>query len=102
MNAGTRSFRVLSLHEADTVSTPDGVGWIPVRRRLGISAFGTNAFRGERAGDPVIEEHVESPGQEELYVVVSGGARMTIDGHEFDAPAGTVVFVERPDVRRGA
>ena len=84
------------------MSTPDGIDWIPVRRRLGISAFGTNAFRAARAGDPVIEEHVESPGQEELYVVVSGRARFTVDGHELDAPAGTLVFVESPDVRRGA
>jgi mannose-6-phosphate isomerase-like protein (cupin superfamily) len=102
MSAADGPFRVLSLPDTETVITPDGIEWIPVRRRLGIRAFGTNAFRAAKAGDPVIEEHVESPGQEELYVVVSGQARFTVDGHEVDASAGTVVFVEDPETRRSA
>src|SRR5262249_12001883 len=39
--------------------------------------------------------------QQELYVVLKGHARFTIDGDEVDAPAGTLVYVE-PGVSRSA
>jgi quercetin dioxygenase-like cupin family protein len=74
--------------------------WRPVRRRFGISAFGTNAYTA-RAGQRVIEEHTESGGHEELYVVLRGRATFTLDGEEVDAPAGTLVFA-RPGTKRGA
>jgi predicted Zn-dependent protease len=37
-----------------------------------------------------------------LYVVIAGAARFTVAGDEFDAPAGTVVFVRDPTARRAA
>jgi quercetin dioxygenase-like cupin family protein len=74
--------------------------WRPVRRRFGITAFGTNAYTAE-AGQRVVEEHTESGGHEELYVVLRGRATFTLDGQEVDAPAGTLVFVQ-PGTRRGA
>jgi hypothetical protein len=95
--------RTLSILDADAVKVAGGaLDWIPVRRRLGITAFGTNAYRAAKAGDLVIEEHVESPGQEEIYVVVTGCARIVVDGEEFDCPAGTVLFVDRPEAMRSA
>lgn len=102
MDPDQRAHHVLSLFDEPSVRVARGtLGWVPVRRRLGIGAFGTNAFRAARKGDVVIEAHVESPGQEELYVVVAGRAQFTIGEHQVDAPAGTVVFVPRPDQRRG-
>jgi ketosteroid isomerase-like protein len=102
MSAKQASSRVLSLLTEDTVQAgSDSPEWIPLRRRLGIQAFGTNAFRATRAGDPVVEDHVESPGQEELYVVVAGRVRFTVDGDEVDVSAGEVVFVPDPEHRRG-
>ena len=101
MSAQQTSFRVLSLLTEDTVQAgSDSPEWIPLRRRLGIQAFGTNAFRATRAGDPLVEDHVESPGQEELYLVVAGRVRFTVDGHEVDLAAGEVVFVPDPELRR--
>src|SRR5262249_38135429 len=41
-------------------------------------------------------------GHEELYVVVRGRATFTLDGERVDAPAGTLVFVRDPTVRRVA
>jgi quercetin dioxygenase-like cupin family protein len=79
----------------------EGLVWRPVRRRLGIQAFGTNAYTAEQAGDRVVEEHSEQGGHEELYFVVSGRATFTLDGEEHDVPAGTFVFC-RPGTRRGA
>ena len=96
-------FRLLSLIDEEAVPTAGGtMYWVPVRRRLGVQAFGTNAFRAARAGDPVVEEHVESPGQEEMYVVVTGRIRMTIGDADVEVPAGSVVFVPDPETRRGA
>ena len=77
----------LSLFEAETVPVVGGeLQWLPVRRSLGIRAFGTNAYRAARAGDLVVEEHVESPGQEEMYVVIAGAARFTIGGEDCSRP----------------
>lgn len=76
-----------------------------VRDHFGIEGFGVNAMRATEAGGQVINEHSESGvtsnGQEELYVVLAGHARFTVDGEEIDAPAGTLVYV-RPGVLRGA
>ena len=101
MKSGEPTVQTLSIFDAEPVSIAGGrLQWVPVRRRLGIRGFGTNAFRAAREGDPVVEDHVESPGQEELYVVVRGRARLVVGEETIDAPAGTAVFVPQPDVRR--
>src|SRR5262249_50930592 len=71
-------------------------------RRLGIESFGTNAYTSSHVGGWVVEEHRESSGQQELYIVVSGRARFTLDGEELEAPAGTIVFLPDGDVVRKA
>jgi tetratricopeptide (TPR) repeat protein len=77
--------------------------WLPIRDHLGITAFGINAWMGREACDWVIPEHSEEPtGHEELYLVLEGRARFTVDGEEVEAPAGTLVFVPDPEGRRGA
>jgi Tetratricopeptide repeat len=80
--------------------------WRPVRHHFGIEAFGINAYTGDRPGDRVIEEHTEDGGgsgaHQELYVVLSGAARFTVGEDEFEAPAGTFVFLSEATLRRGA
>ena len=80
--------------------------WKPLRRFFGIGSFGTNLFRAPKAGDVLTEDHTEDPESgtrhEELYLVVSGSARFKVDGEEFDAPAGTFVYVPDPKSQRGA
>jgi tetratricopeptide (TPR) repeat protein len=80
-------------------------GVSPVRLHFGISSFGINAYSA-RAGGRVIEEHDElghgAGRHEELYFVATGHATFELGGEEIDAPAGTVVFVRDPAVRRGA
>jgi tetratricopeptide (TPR) repeat protein len=82
-----------------------GVGYRLMRRALGIRAFGVNAFTADR-GVQLIEEHDETGfnagRHEELYVVLSGRARFTIDGGEHDAAAGTFVFIPDPESTRSA
>ena len=79
--------------------------WRPVRRTLGIEAFGINAYTAD-AGELVVEEHDETGAgaghHEELYVVVTGRATFTVDGESFDAPVGTLVFLDDPKERRAA
>ena len=73
--------------------------WRPIRRRFGITAFGTNAYTGD-AGQRVIEEHSERDNHQEMYVVLRGRATFSLGDDEVDAPAGTIVFL-RPDTKRG-
>ena len=59
--------------------------------------------RPPNVGDDVVEEHTEEMlGHEEVYVVLAGRATFTLDGETLDAPAGTVVFVHEPTVKRHA
>ena len=79
-----------------------GVGYRLVRRELGVSSFGMNGFTAD-SGEQLIEEHDElGNGHEEVYVVLSGRARFTVDGAEQEAAAGTLVFVPDPASRRTA
>ena len=93
-------------HIEDIPAIPAGdVGYRLVRRELGITAFGINAFTAN-AGEQLIEEHDETGSgagrHEELYVLIAGRARFTIDGSEHDARAGTLVFLPDPESRRTA
>jgi hypothetical protein len=73
-----------------------------VRRHFDIRAFGVNGITGN-AGDEMIEPHDEPDDRhEELFAVMSGHAVFTVDGHEVDAPAGTLVFVRDPALIRTA
>ena len=95
---------VLSLGALETIDMGDLL-FRPIRRALGVSAFGVNAYTGARAGDEVIESHDEqgagSGRHEELYVVMTGHAEFELDGETIDAPVGTLVFA-RPEQHRGA
>lgn len=85
-------------------ATDDGRKRLDVRRRLGITSFGINAFSAPAEGK-VIGEHDEltlgEAGQEELYVVLRGAAKFEIDGEVLDAPTGTLVQVQ-PAAKRKA
>jgi quercetin dioxygenase-like cupin family protein len=97
-----KPYEVAHLDELDRFPVDEeGLVWRPVRRRLGIKAFGTNAYTAEKAGDRVVEEHSESDGHEELYFVMNGHATFTLDDEKLDAPAGTFVHVT-PGTKRGA
>jgi tetratricopeptide (TPR) repeat protein len=89
--------------ELERIEMPDGFVWRPVRRAFGIEAFGVNAYSPREAGAPVVEEHTENQlGHEEIYLVLRGRARFTIDGDEHELGPGQLVFVRDPSLRRGA
>jgi hypothetical protein len=96
-------YRVASLDAIAAIPIPAGLAWRPIRGALGVRAFGVAGFTADEAGQDVVEPHTESEdgrGHQELYLVARGAARFTLDGEEFDAPAGTLVFVRDPSVHR--
>jgi hypothetical protein len=96
-------FDIARIDDLESLPGPGTLRWTPVRRPFGITAFGVNAYTSTDAGQDVVEEHTERTlGHEELYVVLSGRARFRLGDEEHDAPAGTVVFIRDPTVRRGA
>ncbi len=99
-----RPAQAIHIDAIEGLSGPDTLTWHPVRMKLGIRAFGTNAYTASEPGLDVVEPHTESPvlAHEELYFVARGRATFTIDAEEFDAPAGTYVFVPDPASHRHA
>ncbi|MDX6582720.1 MAG: hypothetical protein QOI10_1904 [Solirubrobacterales bacterium] len=91
-----RRFQVTRIDELERIPL-DGKQWRPIRRALGVTGFGINAYTAADAGDEVIEPHDETSGgaggHEELYLVASGAAEFTVDGERVEAPAGTVILV---------
>lgn len=97
----SEGYELVRLDELEALPTASGPTFRPVRRRLGIRAFGINGWTGEKVGDDVIERHSETDGPEELYVVLEGRAAFTLGDDTVDAPVGTVVSAP-PGTLRGA
>jgi mannose-6-phosphate isomerase-like protein (cupin superfamily) len=97
------AFRALRFDELEEVPWKPGLDLRPIRSQLGLKAFGAAGFVGRQPGDLVVEPHTETEGRghQELYVVLRGAARFTLDGESVDAPAGTLIVVE-PEVHREA
>jgi len=95
-------YGVASLDDLDRYPVAHGLEWRPVRRRFDIRSFGCNAYTAEKVGDWVVEEHTEGSGHQELYFVVRGRARFTLDGEDVDAPAGTLIYLHDHTVKRVA
>jgi mannose-6-phosphate isomerase-like protein (cupin superfamily) len=81
--------------------------WKQLRHFFGIREFSANAMMATEAGQQVVHEHTEhanddrdKPGDEELYVVVSGRFRVRLDDENVEIGPGTVVFVGEPSTVR--
>jgi tetratricopeptide (TPR) repeat protein len=93
---------LVHIDELDAVELPDGFVWRPVRRHFGIQAFGTNAYTPGASGR-VVEEHTEQTnGHEEMYLVLRGRVRFTVDGNDHELGPGQLVHLRDPALRRGA
>jgi tetratricopeptide (TPR) repeat protein len=93
---------IAHIDELDAIEMPDGFVWRPVRRHFGIQAFGTNAYTPGASGQ-VVEEHTEQVlGHEEIYLVLRGRVRFTVDGNEHELGQGQLVFLRDPSLRRSA
>jgi mannose-6-phosphate isomerase-like protein (cupin superfamily) len=98
--------RILRLDELAPAQV-EGTGWFPIRSTLGVRAFGINAYAGS-AGARLINEHDETESlagaqrHEELYIVLRGGARFTVDSEDVELAEAEIVFVDDPSSRRRA
>lgn len=96
----------VALDEIPGFAEADRPRWHMIRSVLGIEAFGINAWTATGPEQQVIGEHDElgagAGHHEEVYLVVAGHARFTLDGETIEAPAGTIVHVPEPSVRRSA
>jgi hypothetical protein len=99
-------WEVTSFDSLAAIPVGEGVVWRPLRKQFDIRAFGTNAYTSAGVGQHIIEEHNElgagGGGHEELYVVIRGRATFTVDGETTDAPAGTLIFIRDPALKRFA
>ena len=101
------AFRILSISDDVEPLEIDGLHWHPLRHTLDVRGFGLNAYSAPGVGDELIEDHTEADdgsteGHQELYVVLRGAARFTVDGEERLVPAGSLVFLPDPTTRRHA
>jgi tetratricopeptide (TPR) repeat protein len=91
---------VAHIDELDAIELPDGFVWRPVRRHFGIKAFGVNAYTPGKSGQ-VVEEHSEGQlGHEEIYLVLRGRVKFTIDGSDHELGQGQLVYVRDPSLKR--
>jgi hypothetical protein len=86
-----------------------GAAWKSVRNHFGIQAFGASAYVAAARGQRIVPDHDEESSSrgtegahEELYVVARGVAEFTVGDDTFAAPAGTLVFVRDPGLKRTA
>jgi quercetin dioxygenase-like cupin family protein len=98
------SYAVTNFSELESFPVgKQGLIWHPIRSRLGIRPFGMNSYTSTEVGGEIVEDHSEETyGHEEVYIVVNGHATFTLDGEEVDAPAGTIIHLPDPSVRRSA
>jgi quercetin dioxygenase-like cupin family protein len=93
---------IVQIDDLEAIEMPDGFVWRPVRRHFGIQAFGTNVYTPGATGQ-VVEEHTESTlGHEEIYLVLRGRVRFTVDGNEHELGQGQLVHLRDPSLRRSA
>jgi len=97
------AYEVRRIDDLEEIPIADAdINWRPIRRPLGIRAFGINAYTADE-GKHVVEEHSESQLEhEEIYVVLSGRAAFKVGDDEVEVPAGSFVFVRDPQTKRGA
>ena len=104
--ATEKAFEVVTLDGIEPGNEVEGRVRLAVGRELDVRAFGVNAFRAVADDGHVVREHDEiglaSDGQQELYVVLTGGATFNVDGERVDAPTGSLVLVRDPAAKRSA
>jgi hypothetical protein len=107
-DTGFRVTRIEDVPPVEGHDLPLDAAWRPLRHHLDVDVFGINAYTAVEPGELVIQEHDEvddagdGPGHHELYFVHTGQARFTVGDESFDAPAGTLVYLDDPTLVRKA
>lgn len=84
--------------DAAEVEAINGV-FRPIRRTLGIQAFGINQEDWPANADQYPDHDHAEDGQEELYYVLEGGGTIVVDGEDVELKPGRYVLVT-PEAKR--
>ena len=79
--------------DTDDVEAVNGV-FRPIRRALGVTAFGINQEELPPNGDAYPDHDHAEDGQEEVFYVLAGAGKMVVDGDDVELKPGRYVFVE--------
>jgi quercetin dioxygenase-like cupin family protein len=91
-------FEVKPLDEFEQMEGSGECTWRLARKSLGVSSFGINVVDIGPGGQ--IPEHTEEErDHEEVFIILDGDAKASIDGTEHPVPKGTFVRAA-PEVRR--
>jgi hypothetical protein len=94
---------VTSIDALPRIDEEPGLDWRPLQHFAGLTAFGCNVFRAERAGVELVAEHDETgSGHEEVYVVLDGLVTFVLDGERHLCERGGIVALLDPAIRRAA
>ncbi|HVO86364.1 MAG TPA: hypothetical protein VMT23_01350 [Candidatus Binatia bacterium] len=93
-------WKLADVHDIPPMADSFSKGWHSVRWFFDIKGFGVNAVTRNK-GDWLTKDHDEvKTGQQELFVILEGAARFTLDGKKVVVPAGGMLAVEPQVVRR--
>jgi uncharacterized cupin superfamily protein len=84
--------------DAESVEAINGV-FRPIRRALGVTAFGINQEELPPNGDAYPDHDHAEDGQEEVFYVLAGSGKMIVDGEDVELKPGRYVLVE-PESKR--
>ena len=85
--------------DTEEVEPVNGV-FRPIRRALGVTAFGINQEELPPNGDGYPEHDHAEDGQEEVFYVLAGAGKMVVDGEDVELKPGRYVFVEPGSKRK--
>jgi mannose-6-phosphate isomerase-like protein (cupin superfamily) len=71
----------------------------PIRRTLGVTAFGINHEDLPPNGDGYPDHDHTEDGQQEVFYVLAGAGKMVVDGEDVELKPGRFVYVE-PESKR--
>lgn len=89
--------RVSHIDEIDGIH---GGIFTPVGRVLGVTAFGVNVENFPAGHDRYPDHDHSADGQEEVYLILSGRATLTIDDEDHPMRPGSIAFVPAGTSRR--
>ena len=72
----------------------------PIRRELGLTAFGINQEEFPPNHDGYPDHDHSEDGQEEVFYVLEGSGKMVVDGEDVELKPGRYVWVEAQSKRQ--
>jgi uncharacterized cupin superfamily protein len=87
-----------TLCDTDEVEAVNGV-FRPIRRALGVTAFGINQEELPPNGDQYPYHDHAGDGQQEVFYVLAGAGKIVVDGEDVELMPGRYVYVE-PESKR--